>query len=220
KRGPLDGRGHQDWNGRCARHVLHLSSKQVEHGVDLRVVLLQGNRCAAAETACHREIAECFEETGAATDREDRKNHASPRSLQRHEQIPKPKSQNPNPKSQTRAAETQRHREPIPLSLCASVARGFWDLVFVTWPGLRLASTVLARRCVMAADSKDAVAHVQLVDGYRFTATFSSVAGAQPITLDGAPPLGEGAGPTPAGLLAAAIGGCLSASLTLCLNKA
>ena len=72
----------------------------------------------------------------------------------------------------------------------------------------------------MAADSKDAVAHVQLVDGYRFTATFPSVAGAQPITLDEAPPLGEGAGPTPAGLLAAAIGGCLSASLTLCLNKA
>ena len=40
------------------------------------------------------------------------------------------------------------------------------------------------------------------------------------MTLDEAPPLGAGAGPTPAGLLAAAIGGCLSASLTLCLNKA
>jgi organic hydroperoxide reductase OsmC/OhrA len=72
----------------------------------------------------------------------------------------------------------------------------------------------------MAADSKDAVAHVQLVDGYRFTATFPDVAGAQPMTLDEAPPLGAGAGPTPAGLLSAAIGGCLSASLTLCLNKA
>jgi len=72
----------------------------------------------------------------------------------------------------------------------------------------------------MAADSKDAVARLQLVDGYRFTATFPSVAGAQPITLDEAPPLGEGAGPTPAGLIAAAIGGCVSASLTLCLNKA
>jgi organic hydroperoxide reductase OsmC/OhrA len=72
----------------------------------------------------------------------------------------------------------------------------------------------------MAADSQDVVAHVQLVDRYRFTATFPGVVGAQPITLDEAPPLGEGAGPTPAGLLAAAIGGCLSASLTLCLNKA
>ncbi len=72
----------------------------------------------------------------------------------------------------------------------------------------------------MAADSRNALAHVQLVDGYRFTATFPDVAGADPITLDEAPPLGAGAGPTPAGLLAAAIGGCLSASLTLCLNKA
>lgn len=72
----------------------------------------------------------------------------------------------------------------------------------------------------MAADSHDAVAHVQLVDGYRFTATFPDVLGTQPVTLDEAAPLGTGAGPTPAGLLAAAIGGCLSASLTLCLNKA
>lgn len=72
----------------------------------------------------------------------------------------------------------------------------------------------------MAADSRTASAHVQLVDGYRFTATFPDVAGAHPITLDEAAPLGTGAGPTPAGLLAAAIGGCLSASLTLCLNKA
>ena len=72
----------------------------------------------------------------------------------------------------------------------------------------------------MAADSKDAVAHVQLVDGYRFTATFPDVAGAQPVTVDEAPPLGNAAGPTPVELLAAAVGGCLSASLTLCLNKA
>ena len=72
----------------------------------------------------------------------------------------------------------------------------------------------------MAADSKDAVAHVQLIDGYRFTATFPDVIGAPPITLDQAPPLGTGTGPTPVGLLAAAVGGCLSASLTLCLNKA
>jgi uncharacterized OsmC-like protein len=72
----------------------------------------------------------------------------------------------------------------------------------------------------MAADSRTAIAHVQLVDGYRFTATFPDVPGADAITLDEAAPLGTGTGPTPAGLLAAAIGGCLSASLTLCLNKA
>ena len=72
----------------------------------------------------------------------------------------------------------------------------------------------------MAADATTATAHVQLVDGYRFTATFPDVPGAEPMTLDEAPPLGTGAGPTPAGMLAAAVGGCLSASLTLCLNKA
>lgn len=72
----------------------------------------------------------------------------------------------------------------------------------------------------MTAETRTAVAHVQLVDGYQFTATFPDVEGASAITLDEQPPLGTGTGPTPAGLLAAAIGGCLSASLTLCLNKA
>ena len=72
----------------------------------------------------------------------------------------------------------------------------------------------------MAADAQNAIAHVQLAEGYRFTATFPDVPGADAITLDEAAPLGTGAGPTPAGLLAAAVGGCLSASLTLCLNKA
>jgi len=71
----------------------------------------------------------------------------------------------------------------------------------------------------MAADTKTASAHVQLVDGYRFDATFPDVPGAPHMTLDEAPPLGTAQGPTPAGLLAAAIGGCLSASLTLCMNK-
>lgn len=72
----------------------------------------------------------------------------------------------------------------------------------------------------MAADSRTAIAHVQLVDGYRFTATFPDVPGAEPITLEEPTPPGTGAGPTPAGLLAAGIGGCLSASLTLCMNLA
>lgn len=72
----------------------------------------------------------------------------------------------------------------------------------------------------MNVDARTAIAHVQLMDGYRFAATFPDVGGADPITLDEVPPLGTAAGPTPAGLLAAAVGGCLSASLTLCLNKA
>ena len=72
----------------------------------------------------------------------------------------------------------------------------------------------------MAADTSNAIAHVQLVDGYRFRASFPDVPDAESVTMDEAAPLGTGAGPTPAGLLAAAVGGCMSASLTLCLNKA
>ena len=72
----------------------------------------------------------------------------------------------------------------------------------------------------MATYRTTATAHVQLVEGYRFAATFPDVAGATPVTLDETPPLGGDAGPSPAGMLAAAIGGCLSASLTQCLNKA
>jgi len=36
----------------------------------------------------------------------------------------------------------------------------------------------------MAADSWNATAHVQLVEGYRFTATFPDVPGAAPVMLD------------------------------------
>ena len=72
----------------------------------------------------------------------------------------------------------------------------------------------------MATDQRTATAHVQLVDGYRFEATFPHIPGASHVVLDEAPPLGGGAAPSPAELLAAAVGGCLAASLTLCLNKA
>ena len=72
----------------------------------------------------------------------------------------------------------------------------------------------------MAADTRTATAHVQLVDGYRFAVTFPDVVGAPHMTIDEPPPLGTADGPTPAGLLAAAIGGCLAESLTLCMNKA
>lgn len=71
----------------------------------------------------------------------------------------------------------------------------------------------------MANEETTARAHVQLVEGYRFEGTFPDVPGSATLTLDEAPPRGEG-GLSPAGLLAAAIGGCLSGGLTLCLNKA
>ena len=53
--------------------------------------------------------------------------------------------------------------------------------------------------------------------GFQFTASFGE--GYAPITLDEPPPLGAGAGPDAARLLAASIGDCLSASLLLCLQK-
>lgn len=40
------------------------------------------------------------------------------------------------------------------------------------------------------------------------------------LTVDEAPPLGEGNGPSPARLLGAAVGSCMSASLLFCLRRA
>jgi organic hydroperoxide reductase OsmC/OhrA len=44
--------------------------------------------------------------------------------------------------------------------------------------------------------------------------------GISPLLVDEPPPVGEGAGPDAAHLLAAAVGNCLSASLVFCLQKA
>ncbi len=54
-------------------------------------------------------------------------------------------------------------------------------------------------------------------DGYRFTADFGEAM--EPVTLDELPPLGEGEGPNPSRLLAAAVAHCLSASLLYCLKR-
>lgn len=57
-----------------------------------------------------------------------------------------------------------------------------------------------------------------LRDGYAFSVDFAAGEGA-PLVVDELPPLGEASGPNPARLLAAAVGGCLSASLLYCLRK-
>lgn len=44
--------------------------------------------------------------------------------------------------------------------------------------------------------------------------------GASSFVIDESPPLGGGEGPSPTELLASAVGGCLSASLLFCLEKA
>jgi uncharacterized OsmC-like protein len=55
--------------------------------------------------------------------------------------------------------------------------------------------------------------------GYAFEADFH-LPGVPPLVLDEPAPLGEGAGPSPLRLLAAAVGNCMSASLLFCLGKA
>lgn len=59
---------------------------------------------------------------------------------------------------------------------------------------------------------------LQLRDGYQFDVAFDQP-GVPPLRTDETRPLGDGAGPNPTRLLAAAIGNCLGASLLFCLRK-
>jgi len=55
--------------------------------------------------------------------------------------------------------------------------------------------------------------------GYTFEADFG-LPGVRTLTVDEPPPLGEGAGPNPARMLALAVANCLADSLLFCLRKA
>jgi organic hydroperoxide reductase OsmC/OhrA len=72
----------------------------------------------------------------------------------------------------------------------------------------------------MSAPVKDEQFTIQLTlqDGYAFSVDFSGQEFV-PLLVDEPPPLGQGRGPNPARLLAAAVGSCLSASLLFCLRK-
>ena len=66
----------------------------------------------------------------------------------------------------------------------------------------------------MTAESRTARVEVEVIDRLRFVSTFPfpDVPAATALTIDEPLPAGDGAGPTPAALLAAAVGGCLAAS--------
>jgi organic hydroperoxide reductase OsmC/OhrA len=72
----------------------------------------------------------------------------------------------------------------------------------------------------MAAQDKIARAHIEHAENFRFTVTFPDLQRSVPLSTDEDEPLGSGAGPNPAALLAAAVGNCLAASLVFCLRKA
>lgn len=70
----------------------------------------------------------------------------------------------------------------------------------------------------MSASHEQFSVSLELRDGYAFNVHFAAEDGT-PFLVDEPPPLGEGNGPNPARLLAAAVGSCLSASLLFCLRK-
>ena len=69
------------------------------------------------------------------------------------------------------------------------------------------------------ANESRARVHLELARDYQFVATFPDLPGVPAAIFDETPPLGQGVGPNPAALLAAAVGNCLTASLVFCLRK-
>ncbi len=62
------------------------------------------------------------------------------------------------------------------------------------------------------------VVHLEQIADYRFEVDFG-MEGVEPLLVDEPAPLGEGAGPNPSRLLAAALANCLCASLLFCMRK-
>ena len=69
----------------------------------------------------------------------------------------------------------------------------------------------------MSEDDKTRNADLERIDDFRFRVAFGE--GMPELIADEPKPLGSGTGPNAGQLLAAAVGNCLSASLTLCLQK-
>jgi uncharacterized OsmC-like protein len=70
----------------------------------------------------------------------------------------------------------------------------------------------------MAENGHASRVRLRLEEGYQFRISFEGDKGE--IVTDEPPPLGEGQGPNPTALLAAAVGSCLGSSLLFCTRKA
>ena len=71
-------------------------------------------------------------------------------------------------------------------------------------------------------ETQEKTTRVKLVleHGYQFVATYPDLPKVSGVHLDEPAPLGEGAGPNPAALLATAVANCLASSLMFCTRKA
>ena len=69
------------------------------------------------------------------------------------------------------------------------------------------------------SETRDYKVNLRFAGGYEFVASFADEDKLPPLVFDEPVPLGEGAGPNAAAVLAAAIGDCLSSSFAFCLRK-
>lgn len=69
------------------------------------------------------------------------------------------------------------------------------------------------------AETRTHQATLEFTRGYEFVAHFDDAPGLAPLFFDEPEPLGDGAAPSAAAVLGAAIGNCLSSSLVFCMRK-
>ncbi len=114
------------------------------------------------------------------------------------------------------------------ISGCCVSAGANWAVRPLLWGGApayagrgreTVTTTQTTSKTREAAEDHRLSVSLKLQEAYRFSGDFG-VPGAPLVTLDEEAPLGSGAGPNPARVLALAIANCLSSSLLFCLRKA
>ena len=69
------------------------------------------------------------------------------------------------------------------------------------------------------SETRNHKVNLHFAGGYEFVASFADDEKLPPLVFDEPAPLGDGAGPNAASVLAAAIGNCLAASFAFCMRK-